>query len=127
MHPVSKSQKGYLINLNRDRSWRALLAAIAVSVCTFIVAVHLRIFHNRAVTRGIRKLGARWPDDISPVEMKIEAFGLGRYMGAHLDRSEIVIPMDIIKLMSEKSGVPEEELAQAYIKGVTDSDSGRSV
>ena len=104
--------------------WLVFIVLIFVG---YFVAVHLRIFHNRAVTRGIRKLGARWPDDISPVEMKIEAFGLGRYMGAHLDRSEIVIPMDIIKLMSEKSGVPEEELAQAYIKGVTDSDSGRSV
>ena len=98
--------------------WVILIMLISVG---FFVAVHLRVFHNRTVTRGIRQLSAHIQDDITPVEVKIEAFGLGRYMGSRLDRSEVVIPMDILELMSEKSGVPVEELARAYVKGVADS------
>ena len=91
----------------------------------YVVAVILRFVHNRAVTREIHQLGARWQEGITPVEMKIEAFGLGRYMGVHLDESEIVIPMDVLELMSKTSGVPVEELAKAYIKGVSDSIAGK--
>ncbi len=100
--------------------WAAFLLLLTIG---YVVAVLLRFIHNRSVTRSLKKMGANWRDDITPVEMKIEAFGLGRYMGAHLDQSEIIIPMDLLDLMSEKSKVPVEELARAYVKGVTDSAS----
>ena len=98
--------------------WAVFIVLMTIG---YFVAVHLRIFHNRVVARGIRQLSAHWPDEVTPVEIKIEAFGLGRYMGVHLDESEVVIPMDVLKLMSEKSGVRVEELARAYVKGVVDS------
>ena len=106
--------------MSRLPLWVVFLMLITIG---YAVAVLLRVIHNRTVTRGIRQLRACWQDDITPVEMKVEAFGLGRYMGSHLDQSEVTIPMDLLKLMSEKSGVPVEALARAYVKGVTDSIS----
>ena len=84
----------------------------------FAAAVFLRFIHNRTVDKGLRQLSARWDKDTDPVELKIEAFGLGRYMAGHLDKSEIIIPMDIFQLMSEKCGVPIDDLVKAYTKGV---------
>ena len=65
----------------------------------------------------------RW-DGLSSVELRVEALGLGRYMAEHLDKSEIVIPMDIFELMSRKCDVTVSELTQAYIKGVEQGLNG---
>ena len=104
---------------SRLPEWIVILMLVTIG---FLVATFLRSIHNRTVTRGLKQLAARWNDDITPVEMKVEAYGLGRHMGRRLDSSEIVIPMDVLKLMSEKSGTSAEDIAKAYVKGVVDSD-----
>ena len=94
------------------------LVLLILGVIGYGAAVFLRILHNRAVTRGINRLTARWDPEMSDVELKVEALGLGRYMAQHLDESEVVIPVDILRLMSDRCGVSLDELSRAYAKGV---------
>lgn len=95
--------------------WLVLLLLAAIG---YAVAVFLRFIHNRSVTRGLNQLTARWGPDITDVELKIEAYGLGRYMAQHLDESEIVIPMDIFRLMTQRCEVSLDDLTRAYSRGV---------
>ena len=95
--------------------WMVALLLFAIG---YGAAVILRIIHNRIVDRGLRALIARWNDGTSPVELKIEAYGLGRYMAGHLDQTEIVIPVDLFLLMMKKSDVTLDELSKAFTKGV---------
>lgn len=60
----------------------------------------------------------KWVDTISPVEVKIEVFGLGNYMGRFADVSDINIPLDILKRLSEKYNIPLKTLVNTYVAGV---------
>ena len=73
------------------------------------------------------KIKEHWPDDVSPVEIKIEIYGLGRYMGMHEEATEIKIPLDIFNMMTEKYDVRLEELTRAFAKGVGDGSKERNV
>ena len=95
-----------------------ILVFIALFSIGYAVAIFLRFIHNKIVDRGLRQLTARWEEDADPVELRIEAYGLGRYMASRLDKSEIIIPMDLFQRMSEKCGVPIDDLTTAYTKGV---------
>lgn len=90
---------------------------IILFVIGYAAAIFLRKIHNLTIDRNMRNFISRW-DGLSPVELRVEVFGLGRYMSKHLDKSEIVIPMDIFELMSKNCGVSMEDLTAAYIKGV---------
>lgn len=100
---------------------------IAVMLFTIglAVALLLRFLHNRTIERYMQELSAQWSDDLTPTDLRIEAFGLGRYMAAHQDRNEILIPLDIFDMISEKHGVPVQDLVRAYTKGLLDKRAGR--
>ena len=95
--------------------WMVVLLMLAIG---YGAAVILRVIHNRIIDRDLQALTARWDDGISSVELRIEAYGLGRYMARRLDKTEIVIPVDIFQLMMKKSDVTLDELSNAFTKGV---------
>ena len=77
-------------------------------------------FHNFRARKGMDRLSALWNADLEPTELKIEAFGLGRYMGGQYQGDEISIPLDVFEMMTERYDVTMEELTKAYIRGVLD-------
>lgn len=83
------------------------------------VATLIRITDNRISIMRQKKLTASWGPDAEPVEVKIEAFGLGRYDGKHGETNSINIPLEILDAMSEKYSIPRDELFRAYMQGVT--------
>ena len=49
---------------------------------TYLVALLVRFVYNKLSNYRIKKLSDNlWNADVSDVEIKIELFGLGRYMG----------------------------------------------
>ncbi len=100
-------------------------AAVSAPVLLLaVVGLSLLIvwLYNRSVRRRRRRLEARlWPRDVDPIEIRIEIFGLGRYMGAHSDSKFIELPLDLIDWIAELYGMGTEDLTKPYIKGFLDS------
>ena len=85
----------------------------------FAVAFLIRAGYNRLSCYRQEKLTAAWSNDAEPVEIKVEAFGLGRYDGKHGESNSINMPLEILEAMSEKYSLSMDELLRAYSKGVT--------
>lgn len=43
-----------------------------------------------------------WHDNLDPVEVRIEAYGLGRMAGQYGEKDIVQIPYDILEYLSEK-------------------------
>ena len=97
--------------------WASLLMMLALGLA---VAAVLRLIQNRRARQSRARLSRLWEDAIDPVELKTEAFGLGRYMGQHCEE-ELAVPLDIFEMMSERYCVPEEALIRAFVRGAADS------
>ena len=61
-----------------------------------------------------------WSEDLCPIEIKIEEYGLGRYTGMHDEVTNISVPIDIFQQFAQRYDVTVDELAKTFAKGVTD-------
>lgn len=92
----------------------------AMCLLAFGIATGIRLLSNRLNAVRRQKLTDLWPEEASPVEIKIEVFGLGRFTGRNGDKNNISLPLDILEMLSERYGIKLDELIRAYIRGVTD-------
>ena len=94
-----------------------LMAAVSFGIAALIghISNTLSAYRRRRLEQGL------WDSDVDPVEIKIEIFGLGRYMGKHEESCNVTIPLDIIELIARRYDMKEEELIRIYTKGVLDS------
>ncbi len=99
----------------------------AMTLIAFGLACLVAFINNKLCDYRRKKLLSNLWDknDFNPVEIKIEIFGLGRYMGKHNQNSTLEISMDIIDLISEEYNISKEELTKVYIKGFLDSRAGK--
>ena len=104
-------------------AWVSVLVMLAVG---FGIASLLRVIHNRSAALYRNRITRHWSDGMDPVELRTEAFGLGRYMGAHCDVNDLVIPVEIFTLMAERFDVTIDELTAAFVKGAMDAMKERS-
>ena len=98
--------------------WATIPFVLAVGMA---VAVVLRRVQNRRTAQSWNRIARMWSDDLEPTQLLIEAFGLGRYIGAVCDPGELTVPLDIFKAMAERYDVPLEKLTKAYVKGALDA------
>ena len=61
-----------------------------------------------------------WDDSLSPVEIRIEMYGLGHFNGKNSDINNVIIPIDIIRDLSNKYSIEMTDLLKAYNKGLID-------
>lgn len=95
---------------------------VAMMLISFLIAVIIGLIYNKlSRVREKKFIDNLWGDDASPIEIKIELFGLGRFMGKKENKSYAIIPLDIILLISDKYHIKREELIRAFIKGMLDS------
>ena len=104
--------------------WVSLILMLVLGFC---VASLLRMIQNKRAAQSRNRITRLWNEDMDPTEVLIEAFGLGRYMGAHCDASDLVIPVDIFAMLEERYKVPLDALTRAYIKGSLDAMKGNDV
>ncbi len=104
----------------------ATISAPLMFMLGFLVASGIRIVYNRLVDLRQEEMKSLWGEDLSPIEIKIEAYGLGRYTGMHDEDTNIVLPVDIFRKLAERYDVTIDELARAFSKGVADGLKERS-
>ena len=104
----------------------ATISAPLMFMLSFFVANSIRTVYNRLVDSRQQEMKSLWGEDLSPIEIKIEAYGLGRYTGMHDEDTNIVLPVDIFRRCEERYDVTIDELARAFSKGVADGLKERS-
>ncbi len=98
-------------------------ASVSVSllfVATFGLSQAIRNLYNKFVLKRRKEMENIWSDGLSPVEVKVECYGLGRYNGMYDNINTITTPFDIFISLADKYSVSVEELSRAYNKGVID-------
>lgn len=90
-----------------------LLLALGISVGILKISVYLH-------AKRTKKITALWTDDVDPIEVRIELFGLGRFAGETGDESDIHIPMDFINMLAKRYNLKAGDLIRTYAKGVLD-------
>ena len=105
--------------------WPAWVSFILMTAIGLGVAQIMRIIHNRRVKQSLQRITKLWSDDLEPEELLIEAYGLGRYIGAHCPTEELTVPLDIFDMMEERYHVPVEKLTKAYVKGAINAVKDR--
>ena len=103
-------------------AWVSMLLMLAIG---FAVAAVMRLVHNKHAKRSRLRIARSWSKDLSPMQLRVEAFGLGRYIGAHCSIEELTVPLDIFTMMSEQYDIPVEDLTKAYVKGAIDAINER--
>ncbi len=102
--------------------WISLLLFLAIGL---IVSTLLHAAQTRRAVQTRRDIARGWRDDLSETELLIEAFGLGRYIGAKTSFGQLSVPLDIFSAMAERYNIPLDKLAKAYIRGALDSAEER--
>ncbi len=90
-----------------------LLLALA-----FGVSVAIALLSNRLTKKRSENIYMLWRDDLDPIEVRIEAYGLGRMMSQHGERDSIQIPYDILKYLAERYHLETEDLMKPFVKGL---------
>ena len=88
-----------------------LLFAFAVSTAVALV--------SNLLTRMWKAIMFRyWKEDVDPIEVRIEAYGLGRMAGMSGDATGIQVPLDILDELAKKCGLKTDDLIRPYMTGV---------
>lgn len=124
---VGKERGGWSDFYLTQQFWPAWVSVILMLVLGFGVSTLLRVIQNRRAAQSRERITRLWVADMEPAEVLIEAFGLGRYMGAHCDASDLDVPVDIFAMMETRYGVSMDALAKAFIKGTVDAMKGRDI
>ena len=99
-----------------------LPAMLLFFLITFCTSLLIRWVSDKLTLKRRRRLmGGLWPKSIHPVEIKIEIFGYGRYMGKHADTHFVELPLELIRMIAEMYGLKTEELIRPYLRGFFDS------
>jgi hypothetical protein len=112
-------EKGGWNDLYKITSYVTPLVAIVVMMLLGLaVTFGIRRLFNRAAEKRHRELRLLWDDSLTDVDIKIEAYGLGRFNGLRGDISDMTIPVDILRDLGEKYRISTGDLMRSYIKGL---------
>ncbi len=98
-----------------------VLFLLTLGISVGILRISRVLFASRR-----KKLTALWTDDIDPVEVRIELFGLGRFAGENGEESNISIPLDIIHMLAERYRLKADDLIRCYTRGALDGLAERT-
>ena len=112
-------EKGGWNDLYKITSYVTPLVAIVVMMLLGLaVTFGIRWLFNRAAEKRHRELQLLWDDSLTAVDIKIEAYGLGRFNGLRGNISDMTIPVDILRDLAEKYRISTGDLMRSYIKGL---------
>lgn len=118
---IGKANGGWEDMYHMTEYLPAAVSALIVTGLALGISLLIRRLYNGLTTLRLKKTEAGlWPEDADPVEINIEMFGLGRYMGKHADVKYIELPLDLIRMIADKYGLSAETLIKPYMRGVLD-------
>jgi hypothetical protein len=101
--------------------WPVWITALLMTTIGFVISTVLFMIHNKRAEQSWKYVENMWSDRLEPAQLLLEAFGLGRYMGAKYTDGELAIPLDIFKVISKRYDIPLDKLTKAYVKGALDA------
>lgn len=122
---IGKENGGWADFYKTTAFWPAWVSMLLMFLIGLGVAALMRLIHNKRAKQSRLRIARSWSEDLSPMHIRVEAFGLGRYIGAHCTIEELTVPLDILAMMSEKYDIPLEDLTKAYVKGAIDAINER--
>lgn len=96
----------------------SFLAIPLLLLLAFGVSTAIALLSNCLTKKRSIKLYRLWREDLDPVEVRIEAYGLGRTASRYSERESIQIPYDILKYLAERYHLKTEDLMKPFVKGV---------
>ena len=94
------------------------LAIPALLLLAFGVSTAIAFAANQYTKNGVKKTYLLWREDLDPVEVRIEAYGLGRMISLHSEKESIQIPYDILEYLAERYHLKTEDLMKPFVKGL---------
>ena len=104
-----------------------LIAIPILLVFAFAVSSIIAVISNHLTKKRQERMYSGWTDDMIPVEVRIEAYGLGRMTGLRGEKNNISIPYDIFEYLAEKYHIPVIDLLNPFMKGVREGIKERSL
>lgn len=95
------------------------LAIPAFLLLAFGVSTAVAVLSNYLTKKRYEKMFRLWAEDLDPIEVKIEAYGMGRMAAQCGEDSNLQIPYDILVALGKKYQVNTEELMRSFVKGLT--------
>ncbi len=95
-----------------------VLAVPTALLLAFCVSTVIAALSNRLTKKRTEKIYLLWRGDMDPVEVRIEAYGIGRMAGRYGDRNGIQIPYDILTHLAERYHLETEDLMKPFVTGV---------
>ncbi|MBR3641739.1 MAG: hypothetical protein IKN53_06915, partial [Oscillibacter sp.] len=95
--------------------------AVAVPMLTlfaFIVSTAVALLSNELTKRREKKTYRLWQEDLDPIEVRIEAYGIGRMAGQCSEKNNVRIPYDILEYLAERYHLKIEDLMEPFVKGM---------
>ena len=106
--------------------WPSWISAFLMLAIGFAISFSLRLLHNKRATQYWKQISKIWSQNLEPTQLLIEAFGLGQYIGSRTFGTELIIPLDIFKIMAERYDISIDRLTKAYLKGALDAIEERT-
>lgn len=97
-----------------------LSPALAIPVLllfAFCISTAISLFSNFLTKKRKKKMFRYWNENLDPVEVKIEAYAMGRMAGQYGEKNNIQIPYDILMDLAARYHVETEDLMKAFVKG----------
>ena len=94
------------------------LAIPAFLLIAFGVSMLIALLSNYLTKKRTKKMYSFWREDMDPIEVRIEAFGIGRMAAESGEESSIQIPYDILTYLAQKYDLKTDDLMKPYFKGL---------
>jgi len=92
-------------------------AVPALLLLGFAVSTVIALISNALTRKRMEKMYQLWREDLEPVEVRIEAYGLGRMAGEYGEKNNIQIPCDILDYLARRYHLETEDLMKPFVKG----------
>jgi len=94
------------------------LAIPAFLLLAFGVSTAVALISNHLTKKRMKRMFSLWSEELEPIEVRIEAYGLGLMAAQRSDKNGIQIPYDILTFLAKKYGMDPEDLMKPFMKGL---------
>ena len=98
-----------------------LPGAIAIPLAALIafgVSTAVALVSNVLTKKRTKKMYSFWLEDMDPVEVRVEAFSIGRMAAQSGEPNDLHVPYDILEHLSQRYGMTTGELIKPFVKGM---------
>ncbi|MBQ7172417.1 MAG: hypothetical protein IJR89_09105 [Clostridia bacterium] len=95
-----------------------VLAIPVFLLIAFGVSTAVALLSNCLTKKRNKKMFRLWKKDLDPIEVKIEAFGMGRMAAQYADENDVRIPYDILSALAGMYRIDTEDLMRSFAKGL---------